>query len=238
MNGPGFIERKVFAIQRRPLHDEIVEKMRAMISEGELLPGTRVPEKLLCDRFGVSRTPLREALKVLASEGLVDLYPNRGAVIATLQMSELEEMFPVLGHLEALAGELACENITEDELAEIRALHYQMVVHFRRGERPDYFRLNQEIHARILQAAKNKALAGVHGTLAGRIRHARYLANMTHARWTKAVEEHEEILDALSRRDGPRLARILKAHLANKFESVRESMSQVAEQDALDEASA
>lgn len=238
MNGPSFADNKVLAIQRRPLHDEIVEKMRRMIGEGELLPGARVPEKLLCERFGVSRTPLREALKVLAAEGLVELYPNRGAVIATLQMSELEEMFPVLGHLEALAGEMACAHITEDELAEIRALHYQMVVHFRRGERPDYFRLNQEIHARILQAAKNKALAGVHGTLASRIRHARYLANLTQARWAKAVEEHEEILDALSKREGRRLAELLKAHLANKFDAVRESMIKGAEQSDTDKASA
>jgi DNA-binding GntR family transcriptional regulator len=212
------------AIERRPLHDEIVEKLRDMICQAELEPGARVPEKLLCARFGVSRTPLREALKVLASEGLLDLYPNRGAVVATLELSELEEMFPVMGHLEALVGEWACEHVTDDELAEMRALHYQMVVHFRRGERLAYFRLNQQIHDAILRAARNKALAGIHRTLAIRIRHARYLANMTQRRWAKAVEEHEAILEALCKRDGPRLSALLKSHLANKFEAVRESL--------------
>jgi DNA-binding GntR family transcriptional regulator len=212
------------AIPRRPLHDEIVEKLRDMIGEGELAPGVRVPEKLLCMRFGVSRTPLREALKVLASEGLIDLHPNRGAVIAKVELSALEEIFPVMGHLEALAGELACAHITEDEIAEIRALHYQMVVFFRRGDRPEYFRINQQIHDLILTAARNRALAGVHRTLAGRIRHARYVANVTQGRWAKAVEEHEEILVALAGRDGPRLAALLKRHLANKFEAVREGL--------------
>jgi DNA-binding GntR family transcriptional regulator len=221
MNGIAF---SAAAIQRRPLHDEIVEKLREMIGEGELEPGARVPEKLLCVRFGVSRTPLREALKVLASEGLVDLLPNRGAVIATLELSALEEMFPVMGHLEALAGELACANVTDDEIAEIRSLHYQMVVFFRRGDRPEYFRINQRIHDSILAAARNRALAGVHRTLAGRIRHARYFANLTQGRWEKAVDEHEEILTALADRDGPRLAALLKRHLANKFEAVREGL--------------
>jgi DNA-binding GntR family transcriptional regulator len=235
MNGTSSQAPNTAAIQRRPLHDEIEEKLRDMIGEGELLPGARIPEKLLCLRFAVSRTPLREALKVLASEGLVDLHPNRGAVIATLKMSELEEMFPVLGQLEALAGEMACAKITEDELAEIRALHYQMVVHFRRSDRPGYFRLNQAIHDRILMAARNKALVGIHRTLAGRIRHARYLANMTDARWARAIEEHEEILAALSERDGPRLATLLKRHLANKFEAVREGIRE-AGSPGLDEA--
>jgi len=224
MNALGHPAAKAAAIQRRPLHDEVVEKLRDMIGEGELEPGQRVPEKLLCVRFGVSRTPLREALKVLASEGLVDLYPNRGAVIAKIELGELEEMFPVMGHLEALAGELACANISEDEIAEIRALHYQMVVHFRRGDRPEYFRVNQQIHDLILTAARNRTLAGVHRTLAGRIRRARYLANMTAGRWAKAVEEHEQILVRLAERDGPGLAALLKRHLANKFEAVKESL--------------
>lgn len=224
MNGIGSLRAKTDAIQRRPLHDEIIEKLRDMIGEGEIEPGARVPEKLLCMRFGVSHTPLREALKVLASEGLINLFPNRGAVIATLELSELEEIFPVMGHLEGLTGELACANITDDEVAEIRALHYQRVVFFRRGDRPEYFRINQQTHNLILTAARNKALADIPRTLAGRIRRARYVANMTQGRWAKAVEEHEEILAALSNRDGSRLAALLKRHLVNKFEAVKEGL--------------
>ncbi len=195
-----------------------------MISDGELQPGTRVPEKLLCIRFGVSRTPLREALKVMASEGLVELLPNRGAAVAKLSVSDVEEVIPVLAHLEALAGELACANITDEEIVEIRLLHYQMALHYTRKERPAYFKINQEIHERIISAARNRTLANLHRSVAGRIRHARYLANLSRKRWTQAVEEHEEILNALAARDGPRLGAILQRHLVNKLESMRESL--------------
>jgi len=211
-------------VERRPLHDQLVDRLRDMIIEGALVPGVRVPERALCERFQVSRTPLREALKVLASEGLVVLRPNRGATVAQLTLADLDEMFPVMGALEALAGELAAERITDRELAEIRALHYQMVLHHERRELAPYFRLNQRIHELILAAAGNGTLNQMYRGLAGRIRRARYVANMSPARWAQAVAEHEAILEALAARDGPSLSRILKDHLENKCETVKESL--------------
>jgi DNA-binding GntR family transcriptional regulator len=211
-------------IQRRTLHDQLVERVKDLINEGELAPGTRVPEKLLCLRFGVSRTPLREALKVLASEGLLDLVANRGATVARLTLADVDEMFPVMGHLEALAGELACRHVTEQEIAEIETLHHRMVAHYRRAERPAYFRLNQAIHGKILEAARNRTLLSFHASLSGRIRRARYFANMSETRWAKAVEEHESILRALVARDGPALSQILKQHLTNKMHAIREGL--------------
>ena len=211
-------------IPRRTLHDELVERVKDLINEGELAPGTRVPEKLLCLRFGVSRTPLREALKVLASEGLLDLVANRGATVARLTLADVDEMFPVMAQLEALAGELACCHATEGEIAEIAALHQEMVGHYRRAERPAYFRLNQAIHGKILEAARNRTLLSFHASLSGRIRRARYFANLSEARWAKAVEEHEDILKALAARDGPALGRILKQHLTNKMHAIREGL--------------
>lgn len=212
-------------IVRRTLHDELLHRLRAIIVDGDLAPGAKVPEKELCDRFGVSRTPLREALKVLASEGLVTLAPNRGAMVSALTIGDLEEAFPVMGALEALSGEMACAHITDAEIEDIRQLHRRMVVHFERRELGPYFALNQAIHEKILDAARNQTLAGLYRGLAGRIRRARYMANMSTTRWVKAVAEHKEILAALERRDGARLARILKAHLANKFETVKEALS-------------
>jgi DNA-binding GntR family transcriptional regulator len=215
---------KTEPITRPSLHDELVARLRDLIVEGELTPGARVPERTLCERFGVSRTPLREALKVLGSEGILELLPNRGATVARLTAADLDEMFPVMGALEALAGELACERITDEQIAEIRALHYQMVLHHKRGELPQYFRLNQRIHELIMDTAGNATLTRMYNGLAGRIRRARYVANMSAARWDKAVEEHEAMLLALAERDGPRLARILKQHLANKCATVKESL--------------
>jgi len=217
--------KRVTQLRRGSLHDELVGSLRDLIVEGELPPETRVPERELCVRFGVSRTPMREALKVLASEGLLTLLPNRGAQVVRLTMDDIDEMFPVMGALESLAGELACARITPEEIAEIRALHYQMVLHHARRELPEYFRLNQRIHERILEIAGNATLARMYGGLAGRVRRARYVANMSTARWAKAVEEHEAILKALDERDGARLGQILKMHLANKCETVKESLT-------------
>ncbi len=210
-------------VGRASLHDEVVERLRDLIVEGGLEPGARVPERELCARFAVSRTPLREALKVLASEGLLELLPHRGAQVTRLTAADLDELFPVMGALEALAGELACAQITEAELAEIRALHYQMALHATRGELAEYFRLNQRIHEAIMVAARNPTLARLYRGLAGRVRRARYLANMSKPRWDQAVGEHEAILEALEKRDGAALGRVLKAHLQNKCETVKES---------------
>lgn len=211
-------------IPRVSLHDQLVARIRELILDGELPPGSRVPEKALCQRFGVSRTPLREALKVLASEGLLELLPQRGAKVAQLTLDDIEEMFPVVGALEALAGELACQRISDEEIETIARLHENMVVAYRHRDRPTYFALNQQIHERILDATANDTLINAYRGLAGRIRNARYVANMSEPRWRQAVEEHEAILDALRRRDGPELATILRDHLAHKCETVKEAL--------------
>jgi DNA-binding GntR family transcriptional regulator len=210
------------AIQRRSLHDELTELLRGLITGGELAPGEKIPEQRLCERFGVSRTPLREALKVLASEGIVTLRPNRGAVVSALTLAELDEVFPVMGSLEALSGEIACRHITDEEVAAIRSLHETMVGHWRAGELQPYFRLNQQIHEAILEATRNETLKSLYRSLAGRLLTARYIANMSAERWAEAVSEHEAILQCLSDRDGDRLAEILKRHLANKLETVKD----------------
>src|SRR3546814_11754515 len=110
-------------IQRRPLHNELADRLRHMIVEGELAPGEKLSEKDLCSQFGVSRTPLREAMKVLATEGLVLLTPNRGCPVAKLTLADLAEAFPLRGALEALSGAPACRYITDTEIPRIHELH-------------------------------------------------------------------------------------------------------------------
>jgi DNA-binding GntR family transcriptional regulator len=209
---------------RTTLHDELVTRLRDMIFAGELRGGDRVPEQRLCDMMGVSRTPLREALKVLGNEGLLDLLPNRGARVATLSEADIDEIFPVMGALEALSGELACARLSDTEFAEIRALHYQMALHHTRRELQAYFNLNQQIHEAILKAAANPTLEAQYRSLAGRIRLARYRANMTETRWNQAMLEHEEMLTALQDRDGKRLSEVLRRHLENKRETVKQAI--------------
>jgi DNA-binding GntR family transcriptional regulator len=179
------------------LHGEILARLRNYIVEGNLCDGARIPERQLCDLFGISRTPLREALKVLASEGLVDLLPNRGARVRELGAHELAELFDIMGGLEALAGRLACEHLTAAEFAEIEDLHHQMYAFYLKREMPDYFRCNQLIHEKIVAAARNSALSAAYASLAGRIRRIRYAANLAQKRdrWGEAIREHEAILD-------------------------------------------
>lgn len=208
-------------IERRSLHDEMVERLRAMINAGELKAGQKIPEKELCDRFGVSRTPLREALKVLSVEGYIKLTQNRGASVARLTLQDLENVFPVMASLEALSGELACARISDAEIDAIGQLHADMVVQHRRANLPEYFRLNQAIHEAILDASRNPALISTHRSLAGRITRARYMANMSQERWDKAMAEHEVILKELSARRKSRLAKILRDHVINKLDSVK-----------------
>jgi DNA-binding GntR family transcriptional regulator len=200
------------------LHDEILIRLRDHIVEGNIADGSRIPERQLCEMLGISRTPLREALKVLAAEGLVELLPNRGARVRQLSERDLAELFDVMGGLEGLAGRLACETITDAEIAEIEQLHYEMYGYYLHRDMHGYFHVNQRIHEKIVAASRNAALMSLYGNLAGRVRRFRYAANFARKRerWGEAMREHESILDALRRRAGSELSDILFAHLRNK----------------------
>ncbi len=213
------------AIERKPLFEQLADRIREMILSGDLEPGARLQEIELSGRFGVSRTPLREALKVLSSEGLVTLAPNRGATITLLTDQELAETFPVMGALEALAGELAGENITDEEIAEIADLHADLLESYSERDLARYYESNQQIHAAILSAARNATLIQHYDLLAGRVRRARFRGSMSKARWSQAVDEHEQIMAALNARDGRTLGELLKRHVDTKFETVREGQS-------------
>lgn len=213
----------------RLLVEEVLERLRDLIVQGELAPGVKLNERVLCERLRTSRTPVREAIKFLASEGLVELLPNRGAIVTPITVTTVREMFVLLGALEALAGELACVNASDADIAEIRALHYQMLAHHARGELAPYFRCNQQIHLRLVESTGNATLANTYRALNGHVRRARYMANLSRERWDHAVEEHQEILDALIRRDGALLPALLRGHLGNKMLVVLEALGQQAD---------
>lgn len=207
-------------IERRSLHHELVERIRPLIVEGQLLPGSKVPEKALCEKFSVSRTPLREALKVLATEGLVRLEPNRGAWVTAVTIDEVNEVFPILTVLEALSGELACKLITDEEITAVRKLHDAMVKSYHDRDLAAYFKTNQDIHRAILLAARNDTLTNSCQALSARMQRARYVANMSEERWSEAVGEHEQIIIMLENRDGQGLGNVLAEHMKNKQYSV------------------
>ncbi|MFV0244682.1 MAG: GntR family transcriptional regulator [Qingshengfaniella sp.] len=209
------------SLKRTSLHEELADELREMIVKGDLAPGTKVPEKDLCAAFNVSRTPLREALKVLAAEGLVALEPNRGAWVSQITEEDIEEVFPVMGALEALSGELACQNITDAEITQIRRLHDAMWRDFEARKQDAYFATNQRIHEMILAGARNPTLTAHYRALSSRVSGARFIASMTDERWRQAMEEHEVIIQCLETRDAAALAAVLKDHLRHKLETVR-----------------
>jgi len=193
-----------------------VTRLRKMIVAGDLAPGQRISEREIGEHLdGLSRTPLREAFKILAAEGLVTISPNRGATVTALSLADVEDTLEVLVGLEGLAAESACTHITEQEIAEIEDLHLQMRTAYRAGQLMEYFELNQVIHQRIVDAARNRALSRIHAAECARIRRYRYAGNRRHERWDRAVAEHEQILAILKERNGPLLREMLRAHHHN-----------------------
>lgn len=196
------------------------DALREMITTGHLASGERLRERELCDELGVSRTPLREAIRALAGEGLLELLPNRGAVVAAMDAKEIQSLYEVVSTLESLSAKLACERIKDEEIAELGSLHYQLVRNHLRGDLAAYFKINQTIHRRIVEISDNPVLLWVWDMLALRVNRARYATNLRPERWAEAVREHEEIFKALSERDAGRLEQILKAHFDSGFRAL------------------
>lgn len=204
------------ATDKTSLHLKVADILRDKITYGELAPGMRLTERVLCDELKVSRTPLREALKTLASEGLVELLQNRGAMVKPMTLADTAQTFEVLSVLEGLAGELACARADEAAISGLRELHERMRACYKAGDREAYFELNQTIHARLFLLSDNPVLASTHDKLNLRLRRARYFANDSPSRWDKAMEEHEQIIEALEARNGKRLRALMEEHLRNK----------------------
>lgn len=209
-------------LNRLKLSEQIVIQLRDMIIQNQLAPGDRIRERDICKKLNVSRTPLREALQKLASEGLIDLVPNCGAVITQPTADEIVDMLQVLGALESFAGERACETISQDEINEIKALQYEMLAAFSRGDRLKYFKLNQRIHLAIVKAARSETLLSMHARLNARLYRIRYQSNLRNELWGSAVEEHNEIMTALEKRDAEKTSKLLRQHLKNTWKKVCE----------------
>lgn len=205
-----------------------VAVLRGMIVEGELPPGARISEMAICDRYGLSRTPLREALKVLAAEGLIDLRPNRGAVVTDLSPDDIEAVIHVLIGLEAMATDEICRRITDADIAALERMQAEMTACYRAGNLRDYFGINLEIHDFIIARAGNPALERIYCAESARIRRYRFLSNKDPRRWSRALREHEMILDALRVRDPDLLRRLLRVHLLKGWRSARKILDREA----------
>jgi len=216
---------RVVSIAPRVLHEHAADRLRQMIVEGLIAPGAKLNERELAAALDVSRTPLREAIRRLAAEGLVELHPHRGAVAVQLAPQDIADTFELIAGLEGQAGELAAARITAAELAEIRALHQAMARAHARRDLPVYYRHNAEIHERINLAAHNPVLARTWRTVNARVQVLRFRSNFDGSKWERAMQEHERMVELLAARDGPRLRRLLIAHLEHKRDAVLEQVS-------------
>lgn len=207
-------------VTRLHLHDAVTGQLRDLIVEGALAPGTKLNERELCEVMGVSRTPLREAIKVLAAEGLVNITPNRGASVYQMSDKEIRETFELMSGLEAFSGLLAGERITPKELADIKVLHRVMLTCYSRNDLHGYYIKNHEIHDRINIAARNEPLRQIYTSVNRRLQALRFRSNLRTSKWEKAIEEHNQMIEALEAHDGPRLSTILREHLLRKRDAV------------------
>lgn len=213
-------------IERRSLHDVVADRLRDMIVEGELPPGIVIPEMGLCASLGVSRTPIREALKLLVQDGLVDYLPKRGFAVRTLETEEARQMLEVLAELEGFASALACARGSDDGVRAIAQLHEGMLIAYRAGDMSRYFRLNQEIHEGIVALSQNLPLVEAHRRLSLRLRRVRFLSNRQESDWQASVADHEAIIAHLKAHDAAALRPLMTRHVLDIWTAVQPSITQ------------
>jgi DNA-binding GntR family transcriptional regulator len=212
-------------IARTALHEEVTQRLREMIVELHLKPGERIQELEVARLLGVSRTPIREAIKVLTSEGLVELLPLRGAIVKVFSARDARDMLDVIALLEEHAGR--CAVLAEqDRIDAIVAMHQEMTRLYARGERLAYFNLNQQIHQALIALADNETLTLTHSTLSKRMRSLRYRGNSSPDHWAAALAEHTAMMQALKARDGPALALAMGQHIRNTWPRIKDALVQ------------
>ncbi|WP_211100609.1 GntR family transcriptional regulator [Acuticoccus sediminis] len=216
------------AMDGMPAAQRVLNELRNMIIKGDLAPGSRIVERTLCARLNVSRTPMREALKLLEIDGLIEISQNRGARVLAFTPDEARELFEVLASLEGLAAELAATRMTEDDAAHIARLHEAMSAHYANRNRDEYFDCNSMIHEAVIAAARNRTLEITWAGLLRRAQRGRYMAIVSQDRWHQAMDEHEQLMAAFEARDGVRAGEVWRQHLRHTGVTIAEVMAKVA----------
>ena len=199
--------------QRRSLSAETADKLRELILLEKLPPGMHIPERDLAEVLGISRTPMREALRILESEGLVDYTATRRSRVANPSLAELSNSMKVLGSLEALAGEMACANATDAELEEISALDRLMTEESDNMLSIDFFKTDMQFHTSIVAASRNASLIDTHQKFNARLWRARFLSSRKIDARTTTLSQHHDITNALTRRDATAAAEAMRTHI-------------------------
>ena len=208
-----------------PLRDVVFNTLRQSILTGELKPGERLMEIHLADKLGVSRTPIREAIRKLELEGLVTMIPRRGAEVAQITEKHLKDVLEVRRALDALTVELACERITEEELNQLEEARDQFVKMTRTKDANKIAQADVAFHDIILLASRNDRLMQMIGNLSQQMYRYRLEYVKDDAHYEQLIQEHNMIFDAISRRDGQVGAEAIRSHIDNQEKSIIRSIT-------------
>lgn len=204
------------------LHDAAAERLRQQIFDGVLPPGSFLDESALCDSLAISRTPLREALKVLVAEGLLRHEPRRGCFVAQITERDLDEIFPVIALLEGRAAFEATRNATDADVAALTTMHERLAQCACEGRIRDYYDTNHQIHEAFITLADNRWLAQVIGDLRKILRLARQQQLHAPGRLQQSLEEHQAVFAALKARDCAAAQEAMRTHLDRQREALRD----------------
>ena len=219
------LQRRQLRVPRSGLHEQAATRLRTLIVRGDLAPGEPLLEAEISEALGISRTPLREAFKQLAGEGLVELHLNHSAIVAPFRREELLELFEAVSGIERCAAELAATRMVARDIERLEVLQGKIENHHDRGELRDYFETNQQIHSTIVGFARNTVLKSTHDALLPRAERARFFALSVQGRWDESVREHDDILAALRKKDGERAGRLLGYHVLRTGEIVAATLN-------------
>ena len=215
--------------ERRSLSAEAADKLRELILLEKLAPGTPVPERDLAEGLRISRTPLKDALRILESEGLIEYGPTRRPRVADPSPEEIEQNILVLSALEALAGDLACRAAADEDIAEIQALDASMRTLPADASALEFFHLDMDFHARIVAASGNAPLVATHKQYNARLWRARFMSSRQADRRDNTLAEHGAITRALAARNAEATAAELRNHLESTIINLRHIRAKDAE---------
>ncbi len=205
-------------IRVESLSQEIAKRIREMIRKGVLKKGDRIVEKPLCQAMGVSRTPLREALRLLSSEGLIELIPNRGGFVAEPSMKDIREMFQVMSILEGTCARECAKKIDDKGLTKLEKLFDKLEKYFEQENHEKYMSVNHSYHTLVQELAGNKVLSEVINGLRQKILLYRYRQIYLPNRLNTSMQEHRDLQDAFRKRDPEAAERLMKEHLMRQCE--------------------
>jgi len=204
------------------LHDEVASRLRERIFDGHLVAGSFIDEAALCADLAISRTPLREALKVLAAEGLVRHEPRRGSFVSEVTEQDLNEIFPVIALLEGRCALEAARNANDADIAALETLHQTLQQHASAKRITDYYAVNYTIHEAIITLANNRWLAQAIADLRKILKLARLQQLRAPGRLEQSLSEHMAVFAAIKARDGDGADAAMRTHLLRQREALRE----------------